>query len=175
MTNHTHLLVTPIEGQHISLFMQYIGRRYVPYINHKYGNSGSVWEGRYKSSLVQEDKYFLAVMRYIELNSVRAGMVELPGHYRWLSFCHKVGVKAINFISEYRIYTSLGSCEKSRRYACQLLYKGHLDIDDLKHIRASWQTGTPLGNDYFRKKVEQQLECKVGFVRRGRPKKRAKY
>lgn len=91
MTNHIHLLLTPREGRDISFFMQYIGRRYVPYINHKYGRSGSIWEGRYKSSLVQEDGYFLKVMRYIELNPVRASMVESPGHYRWSSFCHNGG------------------------------------------------------------------------------------
>ena len=93
MTNHVHLLLTPKETTSISLFMQYIGRRYVPYINYKYGKSGSLWEGRYKASLVQDDKYLLRVMKYIELNPVRACMVELPGEYRWSSFCHDSGVK----------------------------------------------------------------------------------
>ena len=169
MTNHIHLLVTPAQGRDISLLMQYVGRRYVPYINDKYGKSGSIWEGRYKASLVQEDGYFLTVMRYIELNPVRAGMVELPGHYRWSSFCHNVGTKKISFLSPHVIYQGLGDCEGTREKAYQLLFKGHLDETDLKRIREAWQTGTPLGNDWFREKVECQLECKVGFAKRGRP------
>ena len=171
MTNHIHLLVMPEQGHDISLLMQYVGRRYVPYINHKYGKSGSIWEGRYKSSLVQEDDYFLIVMRYIELNPVRAGMVELPGHYRWSSFCHNAGIRTMNFLSPHAIYQALGTCEEARQEAYQLLYQGHLGEADLKRIREAWQTGTPLGNDLFREKVERQLRCKVGFARRGRPVK----
>ncbi|AMO70176.1 transposase [Zhongshania aliphaticivorans] len=68
MTNHIHLLVTPEDGIQISRLMQFIGRRYVPYLNHKYGRSGSAWEGRYKASLVQDEAYLFTVMRYIELN-----------------------------------------------------------------------------------------------------------
>ena len=108
MTNHVHLLVTPQKGSEISLFMQYVGRHYVPYINDKYGKSGSLWEGRYKASLMQEDRYFLTVMRYIELNPVRANMVDLPGHYRWSSFCHNVGARKISFLSPHAIYQELG-------------------------------------------------------------------
>ncbi len=72
MTNHVHILATPKGRADISVFMQFIGRRYVPYINNKYGGSVSIWEGRYKASLVQEEDYFLSVMRYIELNPARA-------------------------------------------------------------------------------------------------------
>jgi len=111
MTNHVHLLATPKEGRDISLLMQYIGRYYVPYINYKYGKSGSIWEGRYKVSLVQENDYFLKVMRYIELNPVRANMVELPGHYRWSSFCHNIGTREISFLSFHQIYSELSNCE----------------------------------------------------------------
>jgi putative transposase len=171
MTNHIHLLLTASESKNISLFMQYVGRRYVPYINHKYGKSGSIWEGRYKASLVQEDDYFLTVMRYIELNPVRANMVQLPGHYRWSSFCHNAGTKRISFISPHRLYQQLGICEKDRQQAYRFFFKGHIEEMDLKRIRESWQTGTPLGNDFFREKIERQLQCKVGIARRGRPAK----
>ena len=169
MTNHVHLLVTPEKGRDVSLFMQYVGRRYVPYINYKYGKSGSLWEGRYKASLVQENSYFLMVMRYIELNPVRASMVEMPGHYRWSSFCHNIGTKKISFLSSHAIYQGLGACEEARQKAYQFLFKAHIDEANLKRIRESWQTGTPLGNDWFREKVEHQLQCKVGLARRGRP------
>jgi putative transposase len=82
MTNHVHLLITPVDASSVSAFMQFIGRHYVPYINHKYGRSGSIWEGRFKSSLVDSESYLLATMRYIELNPVRASMVESPSQYR---------------------------------------------------------------------------------------------
>lgn len=169
MTNHVHLLITPSQGDQVSPFMQFIGRRYVPYINHKYGKSGSIWEGRYKASLVQEDGYLLNVMRYIEMNPVRAGMVELPGHYRWSSFCHNIGKRAISFIREHSIYQRLGADCAERRSAYLELFRGQTDVTELNNIRDAWQTGTPLGNKYFRDKVEQQLSRKVGYTRRGRP------
>lgn len=171
MTNHVHLLVTPKEDYQISLFMQFVGRRYVPYVNHKYGKSGSIWEGRYKASLVQEEAYLLTVMRYIELNPVQANMVELPGHYRWSSFCHNIGTKRINFLTPHTLYNALGREEKERYKNYQALFKGHINSDDISRIRESWQTGTPLGNDLFQEKVEKQLQCKVGLARRGRPAK----
>lgn len=171
MTNHVHLLVTPSEAASVSRFMQFIGRRYVPYINHKYGKSGSVWEGRYKASLVQEDRYFLTVMRYIELNPVRAGMVDVPGQYRWSSFCHNAGVKRVRFICTHRLYQALGDTDEARQHAYCALFKGQISDEDMRRIGEAWQTGTPLGNDWFREKVERQLKCKVGYVRRGRPVK----
>jgi len=81
MTNHVHLLVTPQDREGVSRMMQYLGRRYVPYVNHEYGRTGTLWEGRFKSSLVQARSYLLACYRYIELNPVRAGMVEAPVDY----------------------------------------------------------------------------------------------
>ncbi len=86
MTNHAHILATPRDKHGISRMMQYIGRRYVPYINTTYGTSGSIWEGRYKASLINDEQYLLTCMRYIELNPVRANMARSPGHYRWSSY-----------------------------------------------------------------------------------------
>ena len=86
MTNHVHLLATPRDKQGIPRMMQYVGRRYVPYINHSYATSGSIWEGRYKASLIQDEPYLLTCMRYIELNPVRAKMARSPGQYRWSSY-----------------------------------------------------------------------------------------
>ena len=169
MTNHVHFLVTPSVGSDVSLFMQYIGRRYVPYINHKYGRSGSLWEGRYKASLVQEEGYFLKVMKYIELNPVRANMVDVPNHYRWSSFCHNSGVKQIKFIDFHHCYLSLG-LDTAERGQCYIdLFQYELAPQDMKYIRDAWQTGTPLGNDVFIEKIERQLARKVGHARRGRP------
>ena len=88
MTNHVHLLVTPDEPDGLSRMMQSVGRRYVQYVNRIDKRTGTLWEGRFKSSVVQEAHYFLVCCRYIELNPVRAGMVTDPGQYRWSSYRH---------------------------------------------------------------------------------------
>lgn len=170
MTNHVHFLITPSNTNAPSLFMQYIGRRYVPYINRKYGRSGSLWEGRYKASLVQEDGYFLKVMKYIELNPVRACMVDAPSLYRWSSFCQNGGAKTIELLTYHDTYLALGSSMSERTDAYVELFKHELSTQDMHRIHDTWQTGTPLGNEYFRAKVESQLACKVGQSRRGRPR-----
>ena len=172
MTNHVHLLGTPSKYTSITRMMQYIGRHYVPYINHTYGTSGSIWEGRYKASLVHDDEYLLSCMRYIELNPVRANMVRSPAHYRWSSFRCNGLAKADSLISTHPLYMALGKTHQSRLTAYKSLFNAHLDQGVIEDIRAAWQTGTPLGNDYFRQRIENKLKCKVGQARRGRPYKK---
>ena len=169
MTNHAHLLVTPRDKKSVSLLMQHIGRRYTPYVNHTYGTSGSIWEGRFKSSLIQDEKYLLTCMRYIELNPVRANMVTNPAQYRWCSYRCNAQAKDNNLITPHPLYQQLGRTTLERCEAYKALFKAHLDPEDLKDIRASLQTGTPLGNEYFKEKIEKKLKTKVGQARRGRP------
>ncbi|WP_101756922.1 transposase [Oceanicoccus sp. KOV_DT_Chl] len=173
MTNHVHLLMTPKLSGSVSKFMQYVGRRYVPYFNHKYGKSGSIWEGRFKASLVQDDRYLLTVMRYIELNPVRALMVELPSQYRWSSYVHNIAVREISFVKYHSVYMNLGANQDERVTAYKDLFKSHIDKEVMLNIGRAWQTGTPLVNDDFKRTVEEQLGKKVGHDRRGRPGKRA--
>ena len=95
MDNHTHLLVTPREDTSLSVFMKALGQRYAQYFNHKYDRSGTLWEGRFKSCLVDTESYFLQCQRYIELNPVKAGMVRYAGDYQWSSYqCHAYGLRA---------------------------------------------------------------------------------
>lgn len=174
MTNHVHILATPQSREGISRMMQYVGRRYVPYINHTYGTSGSIWEGRYKSSLVSEDSYLLGCMRYIELNPVRADMVKGPALYRWSSYKVNGLGYGDELVKPHSLYLSLGRSKKDRLAGYKALFKAHVEEDELARIRASWQTGTPLGNSVFREKIEKKLGCKVGQARRGRPSKQSK-
>lgn len=171
MTNHIHILATPEEKNGISLMMQYVGRYYVPYINYTYGSSGSIWEGRYKSNIIHDEAYLLTCMRYIELNPVRADMVKSPGAYRWSSYQVNAQGKDNDIINCHPLYKSLGKTKAQRQDAYKSLFKAHIDEKQLGVIRTSWQTGTPLGNNYFKQKVEAKLKCKVGQARRGRPKK----
>jgi len=171
MTNHVHILATPKDTQGISRMMQYVGRRYVPYINHTYGTSGSIWEGRYKASLIHDEPYLLICMRYIELNPVRANMTKSPAHYRWSSYRENAQGKDKRMLDEHPLYLALGSTDMERREAYKVLFKAHVDEEVLTDIREALQTGTPLGNEFFKEKIERKLNSKVGYAKRGRPKR----
>jgi putative transposase len=107
MTNHVHILAAPKHKGAISRMMQYVGRRYVPYINHVYGRSGTLWEGRYKGSLVQDEVYLLSCMRYIELNLVRATMVKTAAQYRWSSYHANASGRKSELITPHKLILSV--------------------------------------------------------------------
>lgn len=171
MTNHVHILATPKTQDAISLMMQYVGRHYVPYINYTYGRTGTLWEGRYKGSLVQDEHYLLSCMRYIELNPVRANMVKHPRQYKWSSYQTNAYGKDNLLITPHGSYMDLGRSYAVRQQAYRALFKAHMDEEVINAIRSAWQTGTPLGNDRFREKIERALKTKVGYSKRGRPRK----
>jgi putative transposase len=171
MTNHVHLLLTPGDKTSLSQMMQTVGRKYVPYINHQYQRSGTLWEGRYKSSLVQDDVYLLSCMRYIELNPVRAGMVTTASDYRWSSYHFNALGQTEALISAHPLYLALGKDEQERNQSYRCLFQIHMADNITKEIRAAWQTGTPLANTRFKDQIEQALKIKVGYAKRGRPKK----
>ena len=168
MTNHTHLLMTPQCKDGISLVMQSLGRRYVQYINHQYRWSGTLWEGRHKSSLVQAEPYLLACYRYIELNPVRACMVDHPGEYRWSSYHANAVGAADKRITRHDLYDALGQTAESRQYTYRELFTNALDKDIVHAIRASAQFSMPLGNSRFKEEIEQALKRKLGYAKRGR-------
>lgn len=170
MTNHVHLLLTPEDSEAISRTMQYVGRRYVPYVNREYARSGTLWEGRYKASLIDAEDYLLSCMRYIELNPLRAGMVKSPSAYRHSSYRANALGRADPLIDPHPVYLSLGRSAKRRREAYRALFHQSLEPKLLDDIRAGWQTGTPLGNDRFRQQIEKTLKTKVGYAKRGRPR-----
>ena len=171
MTNHTHLLMTPQCKDGISLVMQSLGRRYVQYINHQYRRSGTLWEGRHKSSLVQAEQYLLACYRYIELNPVRACMVDHPGEYRWSSYHANALGAADKRITPHDLYEALGQTAESRQHAYRGLFTNALDKDIVQAIRVSAQFSMPMGNSRFKAEIEQALKRKLGYAQRGRPVK----
>ena len=171
MTNHVHLLMTPKSKEGISLTIQYVGRRYVPYMNHQYRRTGTLWEGRYIASIVDSETYLLTCMRYIELNPVRAGMVISPAEYPWSSYLSNAYAKSNSIFVPHNQYLALGIKEKDHLKAFRELFRSYIDEEDLHMMRCCCQTGTPLGNDRFREKIERMLQTNVGQARRGRPKK----
>ena len=169
MTNHVHLLVTPEATDSISRAIQSIGRRYVQFVNNKYHRTGTLWEGRHKASLVDQDRYLLTCMRYIELNPVRANMVENPSEYRWSSYLSNAYNESNGLIQDHSVYESLGFNAKERSQAYRSLFIDELDDGDTKLIRQSALSSMPTGDDSFKKLVEKALGRKVGYLHRGRP------
>ena len=115
MTNHVHLLVTPILAGSVSAMMQDVGRRYVRVINTLHGRTGSLWEGRFKSSLIDSERYLLTCHRYIELNPVRAGIATEPGAYLWSRHAHYAGVRRNALLTDYPQFRALGTSDEDRR------------------------------------------------------------
>jgi len=171
MSNHVHLMVTPTDTTGVSRMMQYVGRYYVPYINHTYGRSGTLWEGRYKSSVIDAENYLLICSRYIELNPVRAGMVAHPVDYPWSSYAANAEGGDDSVLKPHEYYRALGATANIRCSVYRDLFQATIDERLVSDIRASWQTGTPLGNDRFREQIETVLKCNVGYAHRGRPVK----
>jgi putative transposase len=171
MTNHVHLLVTPVERRSVSDTLQALGRRFVPYINRRYRRTGTLWEGRYKANPVQEEAYLLTCYRYIELNPVRAAMVYDPADYPWSSYRANALGEDNRLLRPHSIYSALGTDDAARQAAYRRLFAIGIDAEHLKCVRACLQTGTPLGNDRFRDQIEQALDVRVGYSTRGRPKR----
>jgi len=117
MTNHVHLLVTPMEDYGVSALMQSLGKRYVQYINKTYKRTGTLWEGRFKSSLVDSNNYLFTCMRYIELNPVRAHMIDVPSEYCWSSYSFNAMSIVNELLIPHPLYLELGSTSEERCYA----------------------------------------------------------
>jgi len=171
MTNHIHVLLSSGEPTNISRFSQAIGRKYVPYFNHKYGKSGTLWEGRFKASSIDSEHYLLACYRYIEMNPVRAGMVSDCKDYQWSSYHANALGEYDALITPHPLYISLGRTDQARQKAYQDLFSEGLSSNLLTNIRQSTQTGTPMGGEKFRREIESLLDVKVGHSTLGRPKK----
>ena len=153
MTNHVHLLMTPSTDNGISRVMQFVGRHYVQPFNRRYARTGTLFEGRFKSSLVQSDNYLLNCIRYIELNPVRAGLVSDPGDYHWSSYrCHAFGQTA-QIWRPHDNYLNLGTNPAGRAKAYQHLMDEGLPVETINKIRHCLNTGLVLGTEVFRDQV----------------------
>ncbi|MEO0442807.1 MAG: transposase [Pseudomonadota bacterium] len=175
MTNHVHLLATPREQDSISLMMQSVGRSYVGYINHKYSRTGTLWEGRYKSTLVNQDDYLMVVSRYIELNPVRAGMVEHPAAYPWSSYQFNAMGKDIKLIVPHELYLGLGQRQSTRQARYKALFDGHIPENAIENIRNATNKGWVLGDTRFQQQVEKVTGRAASPRRRGGDRKSEKF
>jgi len=171
MTKHVHLLLTPEKEDGASLLMKHLGQRYVQYINRTYKRSGTLWEGRFRSCLTQDEAYVLACYRYIELNPVRANMVSHSRYYRWSSYRVNAEGEQSDLITPNEQYLRLGITDDLRRKAYHGLFKAHIDEDVIDDIRASTNGNYVLGNERFKDQIADVLKRRVVPGKAGRPVK----
>jgi putative transposase len=164
MTNHVHLLMTPYAADSISRIMKVLASRYAFFLNKSYRRTGTVWEGRHKSSIVQTEGYLLKCYRYIELNPVAATMVESPEQYRWSSYSVNAWGDRCDWITPHSAYLALGS-NLSRLRNYRQLFEHRLDDNDLLAIRKATHYCQPLGNDKFRLQIEEKAGAIHWFCR----------
>ncbi len=157
MTNHVHILCTPTNVDSISRMMQGIGRYYVRYVNSTYERSGTLWEGRFRASLVHSERYLLTVSRYIEMNPVRAFLVDHPEEYQWTSYhANGLGTK-IKLLTPHPVYLRLGRSDSERLENYRALFESEISDLTMQKIRVAVNKSWALGDDKFKKYIEKQL------------------
>ncbi len=171
MPNHVHFLVTPHQVDGLPRMMQSLGRQYVRYFNKAYQRTGTLFEGRYRSCLVDSDAYLLACYRYIEMNPVRAGMAEHPRDYPWSSYGCNAGGRPSALIEPHSTYLGLAGSDERRRSAYRSLFEQPLAGETVEEIRGATNRGLPLGSEVFKQKLESSFGCKVRYCKQGRPKR----
>jgi len=178
MTNHVHLLLTPQVENGISKVIQMIGRYYVQYFNYKYRRTGTLWEGRYKASLIDSERYLLICYRYIELNPVRANMVVHPSDYPWSSYRSNALGEENKLITHHPKYLSLARTNEQRQSVYRGLFEQHIGDRTIEDIRAATNKAWVLGSEFFKAQIEQKTgrpsqARKVGGDRRSEEYRRS--
>jgi putative transposase len=170
MTNHVHLLLTPMSEHGVSHLMQDVGRKYVRYINYTYRRSGTLWEGRYKASLIDSEVYLLTCMRYIELNPLRANMVAHPSEYRWSSYATNAHGQDNLLLTLHPVYRQLGLDPASCQHAYRELFRNHMDYATIHDIREALNQELVLGREDFKDRIELMSKRQTRPGRSGRPR-----
>ena len=175
MTTHVHLLITPQEEQSLAKAIQMLGRYYVQYFNYCYHRTGTLWEGRYKATLIDSETYLLTCMRYIELNPVRAGMVAQPSDYPWSSYCRNALGQTNELVTPHFEYLRLGRTDKERQAAYRQLFKTCIPENSLTEIREATNKAWVLGNDRFKQHIQSKLDRRVEPKAKGGDRKSEKF
>jgi putative transposase len=169
MTNHFHLLATPETAEGIPQMMQAVGRRYVRTYNLRHARTGTLWEGRYRSTLVQAERYLLACMVYIDLNPVRAGMVADPAEYRWSSHQHYMGARTDRVVTPHPLYWELGNTPFAREQAYGALVQAGISADQQRALTDSALRGWALGEPDYVAELQKRTARRVTRGQAGRP------
>jgi putative transposase len=169
MDNHVHILGTGEATDTLSKVVQSVGRRYVSYFNYLHGRTGTLWEGRFHSSLVESERYFRVCHQYVEANPVRAGMAEDPGLFRWSSHGANAFDRADDLVTPHSLYMELGGSELDRRRAYRRLFDLPIDEATLAAIRHAERKGWALGGTEFCERLEALSGRRAMPRKRGRP------
>ena len=169
MGNHFHLLVTPSTDTGLPLMMQAVGRSYVRYFNQTQDRSGTLWEGRYRSTVIQADRYLLPCMAYIDLNPVRAGLVNQAKDYPWSSHRHYAGLRADKLVTPHPLLWSLGNTPFGREAAYADMVHSGVNPDQQAALTRSVLSGWALGSEDFVADLQSRTERRVQKALAGRP------
>ena len=169
MSNHFHLLVTPQTADGLPQMMQAVGRRYVRYFNDRQQRSGTLWEGRYKSTVIQTDRYLLACMAYIDLNPVRAALVDQPQDYPWSSHGHYIGQRVDKLISPHPLIWELGNTPFAREAAYAQFVQSGVSAGQQAALTDSALRGWALGEPDFVADLQKRTARRVAKSTAGRP------
>ena len=168
LDNGVHLLVTPVDESGLARMMQWIGRHYVPYFNKKYQRSGTLWEGRFRTSIVEED-WLPRCSRFMEMQPVACGLAARPEDYVWSSYRHHIGISPSPVIRDHAVYWNLGNTPFAREMAYKAFFE-QFNVEDRK-LDEILKKGWPLGSDAFIKRLEKVTERQFRMGKRGRPAK----
>lgn len=170
MNNHFHLLATPMaDNQGLPRMMQAVGRSYVRYFNDLTERSGTLWEGRYRSTLIQAEPYFLACQAYIDLNPVRAGITPEAADYSWSSHAHYVGMRLDKLITPHALVWALGNTPFAREAAYAELVRRGVALSQQRALTQSALTGWALGDQAFVAELQKRTDRRVSPSPAGRP------
>lgn len=169
MSNHFHVLATPEDEGGLSAMMQAVGRRYVRLFNGRHGRTGTLWEGRFKGTVIDSERYLIACMAYMDLNPVRAGIVPHPADYGWSSYGHYAGMRHDPLITPHSLYWSLGNTPFSREAAYRQLVEAGLSHQQVDDFTDATLKGWALGDDAFMRNLQEQTGRRVAKQKAGRP------
>jgi putative transposase len=170
MSNHFHLLATPETLEGIPQLMQAVGRRYVRNYNLRHARTGTLWEGRYRSTLIQAERYLVACMVYMDLNPVRAGLVAEPAEYPWSSFQHYSGGKPDKLLTPHPLYWELGNTPFARDEAYAELVRAGIGEEQKRLLTDSALQGWALGEPDYVADLQRRTERRVARGQAGRPR-----
>lgn len=169
MTNHFHLLATPATMTSLPLLMQAVGRRYVRHFNQTQGRSGTLWEGRYRSTLIQADRYLLACMAYLDLNAVRAGIALSATDYPWSSHRHYIGRRDDKLVTPHPLYWTLGNTPFAREVAYAAMVGAGISVQQQQALTDSALQGWALGDSGYVAELQKRTARRVSKGAAGRP------
>jgi putative transposase len=169
MENHFHVLATPANAEGLPQMMQAVGRRYVQYFNRRHVRTGTLWEGRYRSTVLQPERYLLACMAYLDLNPVRAGSVARAADYPWSSHAHWLGLRHDRLLSPHALYWALGNTPFAREAAYAALVEEGVSLQSQNALASSALSGWALGDPEFVQDLQTRTTRRVVRGRAGRP------